>query len=79
MNLLGYLEILEELPFDDLIMKAALLLKNKKNVRTKYQEKFLYVFVDELQDTNLAQYELIKLISKTNTFAVGDQDQSIYG
>ena len=66
--------------FDDLIVKTVELFKNSKEVLDNYQEKFQYIMVDEYQDTNTAQFELIRLLaSKTrNLCVVGDDDQSIY-
>lgn len=67
--------------FDDLINKTLFLLKTNKDVLQKYQERFQYIFVDEFQDTNPAQYEITRLLSieSKNIFVVGDEDQSIYG
>ncbi len=68
------------LDFDDIIMKTVELFRADKDVLTYWQNHFDYVMVDEYQDTNNAQYELIKLISggKGNLCVVGDEDQSIY-
>ena len=68
------------LDFDDIIMKTVLLLRQNEDVREYYQNKFRYVSVDEFQDTNLAQFELISLLSggHKNIMAVGDDNQSIY-
>jgi DNA helicase-2/ATP-dependent DNA helicase PcrA len=68
------------LDFDDLIFKAVELLKNDKEVLEFYHRKFRYIMVDEYQDTNKAQYELIKLLvdEKENICVVGDDDQCIY-
>ena len=79
-----YQEILSKnnaLDFDDLIFKTIELLKNHHEVLDYYAEKFKYVYIDEYQDTNDAQYEIIKLLSTKyrNVCAVGDIDQSIYG
>ena len=67
--------------FDDLLMLAVRLLKDHKMVRKLYQKKWQYFSVDEYQDTNLIQYEMIKLLSDSshNLCVVGDLDQSIYG
>ena len=66
--------------FDDIIMKTVELLENDIEVRTKYQNQFKYVLVDEYQDTNYAQLVLTKLLSDKyrNIMVVGDDDQSIY-
>lgn len=68
------------LDYGDQIFLAYKLLKDNKKVLKEVQEKFKYILVDEFQDTNFAQYELVKLISKTNKniTVVGDDDQSIY-
>ncbi|MBE5902470.1 MAG: DNA helicase PcrA [Lachnospiraceae bacterium] len=66
--------------FDDLIMKTVELLSVDAEVREAYQERFRYVMVDEYQDTNTAQFMLIKLLAGkyNNLCVVGDDDQSIY-
>ncbi|QEH48508.1 DNA helicase Rep [Aggregatibacter actinomycetemcomitans] len=68
------------LDFDDLIMLPTLLFKQNAEVRSKWQEKILYLLVDEYQDTNTSQYELIKLLvgERARFTVVGDDDQSIY-
>lgn len=69
--------------FDDLLGKTARLLRDNLEIRTKYQNKWQYVLVDEFQDTNTVQYELLGYLvgppdGHRNLFAVGDEDQSIY-
>ncbi len=68
------------LDFDDLISKLHELFKNNKDVLKKYQDKFFHILVDEYQDTNLAQYTLIKMLASANRniCVVGDTDQGIY-
>lgn len=68
------------LDFDDLLVKTYVLLKRFPDVLEYYQNKFKYIFVDEFQDTNTAQYELVKLLAAKykNICAVGDEDQCIY-
>ncbi|MBU1180132.1 ATP-dependent helicase, partial [Patescibacteria group bacterium] len=68
------------LDFGDLINYTYKLLKERPAVLKEYQNKFKYILVDEFQDTNFAQYELIKLLAKpkNNLTVVGDDDQSIY-
>ena len=68
------------LDFDDLIMKTVELFRNCPDVLEAYQERFRYIMVDEYQDTNTAQFQLIRLLSKKyqNLCVVGDDDQSIY-
>lgn len=66
--------------FDDLLFKMYELLKNFPEVLHKYQHKFKYILIDEYQDTNPAQYEIIKLLGAVheNVCVVGDDAQSIY-
>lgn len=66
--------------FDDLIGLTLKLFKENPNILRKYQDKFLYILVDEFQDTNTVQYQLMHLLALNhhNIFVVGDQDQSIY-
>lgn len=68
------------LDFDDIIVKTVELFKNCPDVLDSYQERFRYIMVDEYQDTNLAQFELIRLLADKyrNLCVVGDDDQSIY-
>ena len=68
------------LDFDDLICKTVELFKSCPDVLEYYQDRFRYIMVDEYQDTNTAQFELIRLLSKKykNLCVVGDDDQSIY-
>ena len=66
--------------FDDLIMKTVELFKNDQEVLGSYQKRFKYIMVDEYQDTNTAQFELIRLLADAhhNLCVVGDDNQSIY-
>ncbi len=66
--------------FDDLLLKTHSLFENHPEVLKRYQERFVYLMVDEFQDTNVAQYEIAKQISRNhkNICVVGDPDQSIY-
>ncbi len=66
--------------FDDLIMLTVELFKTHPEVLENYQNRFEYIMVDEYQDTNTAQFELIRLLAlaKKNLCVVGDDDQSIY-
>lgn len=68
------------LDFDDLIMKTVELFKEKPEILSYYQEKFRYISVDEYQDTNHAQYVLIRQLCDRyqNLCVIGDSDQSIY-
>ena len=78
-----YQQVLKQnnaLDFDDLIMKTVELFKLDKEVLASYQDRFRYIMVDEYQDTNTAQFELIRLLALKyqNLCVVGDDDQSIY-
>lgn len=66
--------------FDDLLLKPLSLLKNNKDIRDLYRNRYDYVHIDEYQDTNGVQYDLVKLLvsDKQNICAVGDTDQNIY-
>lgn len=66
--------------FDDLIMNTVELLRNNADVLNDYQKRFKYIMVDEYQDTNTAQFQLIRLLAGgyNNLCVVGDDDQSIY-
>lgn len=68
------------LDFGDLINYTLKLFKTRPQILKLYQKQFQYILVDEFQDTNWAQYELIKLLAspKNNITVVGDDDQSIY-
>ena len=67
--------------FDDLLMKMYELLTKFPDVLYKYQGRFTHVLIDEFQDTNFAQYEIVKLFAAQheNICVVGDDAQSIYG
>ena len=81
-----YLEYEKELKknnafdFDDLICKTVDLFKKEPEVLAKFQDRFRYISVDEYQDTNTAQFELVRLLAQKykNICVVGDDDQSIY-
>jgi len=66
--------------FDDLIFKTVQLFEQHPEVLQSYQDKFQYIHVDEYQDTNLAQYRLVRLLAEANRnlCVVGDTDQAIY-
>lgn len=71
----------EAMDFDDLIMLTLRLFDQNPDVLTYYQQRYQYIHVDEYQDTNHAQYQLVKLLAYRfkNICVVGDADQSIYG
>ncbi len=68
------------LDFDDLIAKTVELFVTCPEVLSYYANRFLYIHVDEFQDTNLVQYQLVKMLASVhgNLFVVGDEDQCIY-
>ncbi len=74
------LKINNSLDFDDLLMLPIRLFREQPEILKAYQERFQYILVDEYQDTNEAQYILIKMMSAKyqNLCVVGDNDQSIY-
>ena len=78
-----YQALLDEnnaLDFDDLLTRTVRLFRQHEDVRKRYQQRYPFVLVDEWQDTNMAQYELVRLLAgeRANLFVVGDEDQSIY-
>ncbi len=80
---IGYQQMLltnNAVDFDDLLLYTAFLLEDNPAVRERYARRYEHVLVDEFQDTNLAQYVLLRRLSSfhNNIFAVGDADQSIY-
>jgi len=66
--------------FDDLIMLPIALLESSPEVLERYRDRFRYVMVDEFQDTSIAQYQIVRLLTEDhrNLCVVGDDDQSIY-
>ena len=68
------------LDFDDLINRTVYLFETKPEIRAKWQTQFRYIMIDEYQDTNAAQYKLVKMLTNTdkNIAVVGDDWQSIY-
>lgn len=67
--------------FDDLLIKTHELLSEDRETLEKFSNRFRYIHIDEFQDTNAVQYDIVKMLSYVhgNIFAVGDDDQSIYG
>ena len=74
------LKLENAMDFDDLLLNVLELFNNNPNVLDYYQRKYLYIMIDEFQDTNTVQYELVELLADRfkNVFVVGDGDQSIY-
>jgi DNA helicase-2/ATP-dependent DNA helicase PcrA len=74
------LQVNNAVDFDDLLFYATQLLREHPLLKENYSRRFRHVLVDEFQDTNLAQYELLKQLSSfhKNILVVGDEDQSIY-
>jgi len=77
------LQLNNAMDFDDLLMRTTLLLQDNEILRTKYQQKWRYLLIDEFQDTNAAQYALMRCLAEgpetnRNLFCVGDADQAIY-
>ncbi len=75
----NYLFRQNSLDFDDLLMLAVKLFQSRPEVLEKYRGLFKYILVDEYQDTNHAQYVLLRLLTDGNLFVVGDDAQAIYG
>jgi DNA helicase-2/ATP-dependent DNA helicase PcrA len=80
---IGYQQMLlmnNAVDFDDLLLYTAFLMDDNPAIRERYARRYEHVLVDEFQDTNLAQYVLLRRLSSyhNNIFAVGDADQSIY-
>ncbi len=68
------------LDFDDLLVQTVHLFRDHGDVLARWQERFRHVLVDEFQDTNVAQWELVRMLTETNrnVMVVGDADQSVY-
>jgi DNA helicase II / ATP-dependent DNA helicase PcrA len=79
----GYEDLLKKsnaVDFDDLLVRSARLLRDSRDVRERWRNRFAYIHVDEYQDTNRVQYDLLRLLTneRQNVCVVGDEDQSIY-
>ncbi|MDH7485059.1 MAG: UvrD-helicase domain-containing protein [Anaerolineae bacterium] len=74
------LEANDALDFGDLLLRTALLFEQEAEVLEKYRRRYHFLLVDEFQDTNMAQYRLIRLLAgeRRNLFVVADEDQAIY-
>ena len=77
----GFCQRLGLVDFAELLLRTLELCQNNQSIREAYQQRFRHVLVDEFQDTNAIQYRWLRLLSDDhkNLFAVGDDDQSIYG
>ena len=75
-----HLSTIQALDFDDLLMTAVRLFESRPDVLAQYQDRFRHILVDEYQDTNHAQYRLVRALAAghRNLCVVGDDDQSIY-
>ena len=75
-----HLRVANAVDFNDLLNLTVRMFEQHPDVLAQYQDRFRYVMVDEYQDTNLAQYKLVKLLAggHRNLAVVGDDDQSIY-
>ena len=74
------LSMSDAVDFDDILLKTVQLFQANPEILARYQEQYIHLLVDEFQDTNMAQFELVKLLAAKhrNLCAVGDPDQSIY-
>lgn len=72
---------LRKIDFEDMLIMCRELFLKRPDILKKWQEKFIYILVDEFQDVNQAQYDVVRMLSapEDNLFVVGDDDQSIYG
>lgn len=70
-----------KIDFDDMLVLCCELFQSRADILKMWQEKFKYILIDEFQDINQVQYDVIKMLAspENNLFAVGDDDQSIYG
>ncbi len=70
-----------KIDFDDMMLLCLKIFKERQDILRYWQDRFRFILIDEFQDINPLQYELVKLLAlpQNNIFAVGDDDQSIYG
>ena len=69
-----------KIDFDDMLKKTYMLFKNNPKILSKWQKRFSFFLIDEMQDMNDIQFAIVRMLAKSeNIFAVGDDDQSIYG
>ncbi len=76
-----YLKKNRKLDFDDMMLYTRELFEARADILARWQQRFTYILIDEFQDINLIQYQIVKMLAlpENNLFAVGDDDQSIYG
>ncbi|MDO4285402.1 MAG: ATP-dependent helicase [Eubacteriales bacterium] len=76
-----YLQENSLLDFDDMILRCEALFRERPEILARWQARFSYLLIDEFQDINEAQYRIVRLLAgeRANLFAVGDDDQAIYG
>ena len=72
---------LKKIDFEDMLVMCCRLFEERKDILKKWQQKFRYILIDEFQDINQVQYDVIRMLAEPcrNLFAVGDDDQSVYG
>ena len=72
---------LKKIDFEDMLVMCCRLFEERKDILKKWQQKFRYILIDEFQDINQVQYDVIRMLGEPcrNLFAVGDDDQSVYG
>lgn len=72
---------IKKIDFEDMLIMCCRLFEERKDILKKWQQKFKYILIDEFQDINQVQYDVVRMLAKPgrNLFAVGDDDQSIYG
>ena len=74
-----YLKQTHRIDYDDMILQTLRILKEEPEKAAWWREQFSFLLIDEFQDISRPQYELVRILSNGNLFAVGDDDQSIYG
>lgn len=72
---------LRKIDFEDMLLLCCRLFEEREDILRKWRQRFRYILIDEFQDINRAQYDAIRLLAapSDNLFAVGDDDQSVYG
>ncbi|MBR3401115.1 MAG: ATP-dependent helicase [Parasporobacterium sp.] len=76
-----YLEQNQMMDYDDILIKTKQLLDSREDLLNKWQKRCCYILIDEFQDINLLQYQILRMLAlpENNLFAVGDENQCIYG